>query len=732
MDNWGNRFISYNHRFARQVLLEEHHLARNPSLVTSAVFDTYQNEHDRRVWTLLTGIRRFNRDPIGYFTSLSGLTAYRGELLGREYDGSLFAGESVQAAVIRRHLEKDGPVFRAMDKDEEAEFLASTDEWFHPVNFSNGPDGALYVVDFYRKYVEHPEWANDEKEDGIDWNLGENHGRIWRIARKGNELNPERMKPDLDQADVATLVGQFEEQAGWRRDMAQQLLVDGQKREAREPLENMLNSEFALARSHSYWTLDGLGLLTADHILKALNDPNSDVIIQGIKLAEKHSPLTSKQKERLINLAQSDEGAVRFGAILALGNEKDRAVHNSVIEVARRFKDEWSRVAILSSVAHWPLYFAQGLLSGNDGSDNCSDVDFFRQIGYLMAHRESDNVDDWITTVIDQQTVGDCERWSLVAGYMNAVNQLNKKSPILNEKLYAYALDNVMRSPDEPIAILSTELLQYSRTERPRQKLMDVVVNTDNSKLQTVAVNMFSNLNERNYTDQLYENINSLSPSVRKELIASSRNSIAAGHSLLQALVQNLVEVTEIPEEVRYALLNHDNALVKKKAESVLGGTVNKDRDALVKQYLSSLEFQTVDIEGGAQIFSSNCSTCHSINGQGGNLGPDLTNIGSRSDEVLLTSILDPSRMVSYELKLHVVTTKSGKVFSGTISAETTSSITVKQANGEENTILNENIKNRTTIEQSIMPEGYERIIDKEDMADLIAFLRNPGSIYPL
>ncbi|MEL6254358.1 MAG: PVC-type heme-binding CxxCH protein [Bacteroidota bacterium] len=87
MDNWGNRFTSYNHRFARQVVLEEQHLARNPALTTSAVFDTYQSEHDRRVWTLLTGTMRFNRDPIGYFTSLSGLTAYRGELLGPVYDG---------------------------------------------------------------------------------------------------------------------------------------------------------------------------------------------------------------------------------------------------------------------------------------------------------------------------------------------------------------------------------------------------------------------------------------------------------------------------------------------------------------------------------------------------------------------------------------------------------------------------------------------------------------------
>ena len=163
-DNWGNRFVSYNHRFARQVVLEEKHLDRNPLLVTNAVFDTYQDEHDRRVYTLLNETRRFNRDPIGYFTSLSGLTAYRGHLLGADYEGGFFAGESVQAAVIHRKMSPNGVTFAALDTEEKAEFLASNDDWFHPVNFSNGPDGALYMVDFYRELVEHPQWAQEDKK----------------------------------------------------------------------------------------------------------------------------------------------------------------------------------------------------------------------------------------------------------------------------------------------------------------------------------------------------------------------------------------------------------------------------------------------------------------------------------------------------------------------------------------------------------------------------------------
>ncbi|WP_299530450.1 PVC-type heme-binding CxxCH protein [Ulvibacterium sp.] len=727
MDNWGNRFISVNNRFARQVMLEQPHLSRNPALTKDAIFDTYKDEHDRRVWTLLTNAMRFNRDPIGYFTSLSGLEAYRGNLLGPAYEGSLFAGESVQAAVIRRHMEKDGAVFRATDMEKDAEFLTSTDDWFHPVNFSNGPDGALYLVDFYRRFVEHPEWAYDEKEEGIDWNQGQNHGRIWRIARKANPLEPEEMRPNFNEVDISTLVGQLESGAGWRRDMAQQLLVEGQKKEAAGELEKMLDATSAYARVHAYWTLDGLGLLTTKHIVQALGDKNNEVVLQGIELAKKHASISDEILEKMISLANSRDGDLRFKAILALGDSKDRYVQDGLISSATQYADKWTQTAILSSVAQWPLRFAQEMLAVHAGSKNCDEkLNFFRQIGDLMAYSEDKNINRWVRTVINKTSKTDCSGWALVVGYMTAMEELSKPTPKLDDKIFAYAVENLRQIPESPIALLGTELLRYTSSENTYQEVMDILINTQNLDLQIVAIQMFSNLKDPKYTKRLFENIQTLDPKARKALIVSARNSTAASHSLLNAIQEETVQVSEISEELRYALLYHDVADVSEKAETLLSGSVNADRDALVKRYESAIKNLAVDLESGAAVFNTNCTLCHSINGKGGNLGPDLTNIGSRSDEILLTSILDPSRMVSWELKLQVITTKSGKVYSGMVSAETITSITIKQSDGKEHSILKENIKKRSHIEQSIMPEGYERIIDEKSMANLIAYLRNP------
>ena len=180
-DDWGNRFTTWNHRFARQVMLEQRHLERNPTLNAYALSDTSQSEHDRRVHTLVLDTKRFNRDPVGYFTSLSGLTANRGPGLGPDYRRSFFAGASAQAAVVHRKMDYSGVALKAINPDSEREFIASTDGWFHPVNFSNGPDGGFYLVDFYRSLVEHPQWAHEDKREGVDWELGREYGRIWRI-----------------------------------------------------------------------------------------------------------------------------------------------------------------------------------------------------------------------------------------------------------------------------------------------------------------------------------------------------------------------------------------------------------------------------------------------------------------------------------------------------------------------------------------------------------------------
>ena len=727
-DNWGNRFISYNHRFARQVILEEEHLLRNPSLTADAVFDTSQSEHDRKVWTLLSGLKRFNQDPIGYFTSLSGLTAYRGNLLGPKYEGSLFAGESVQAAVIHRNMVREGIVFKAMNMEENTEFLASNDDWFHPVNFSNGPDGALYVVDFYRKLVEHPEWAHDDKQEGVDWNEGQNHGRIWRIAKKTSPMDAGRLKPDMENKSLELLVAQFEESSGWRRDMAQQILVNGQMTSAISYLEAILNSENPLARLHGYWTLDGLNLLTQTHIENALSDEIEEVVIQGIKLWNKNKSIGQPLLPLISKLALDESAAVRFHAILSLGDQNNVLVKQVLIKSAKKYKDRWTRIALLGSVFNWSEDFAIELLKEENSAETCksSDVKFFQELGLMMAHMAENGTNSIPAEIgLDDSTY--CAKWALLAGYMKRIKELGKPLPELPALWYQNALKNIENATDVLLVENSILLMQYSENRNHQAKILRLVTTSEDKHIQRMGIESLSHLEDEEIIGQLYSSISGFNPEMRKVLISSAQNSITASQWLLKIIESNRVDTMEVPEELRYALLNHSDEELKKKSEELLSNSVDTDREAVIQHYLSQIREHTPNTSAGADIFKTNCTVCHAVKGKGGILGPDLTTIGNRTDEMLLISILDPSRMVSYELKLEVITTKSGKVYSGTIAAETDASVTIKQPNGEENTILKTNIVDRTITNQSIMPEGYERIIDEKSMVDLLSFLRNPS-----
>src|SRR5205814_9749412 len=134
---------------------------------------------------------------------LAGLTIYRGDALPSYY-GNAFMGETLRNLVHRRVLEPDGPSFVARPVEQGREFLASTDPWFHPVNFATGPDGALYIVDFYRQWVEHPGFVPENLREQIPWRTGAEHGRIWRIRSK-NSIQKATF-PLLSRASTAELV----------------------------------------------------------------------------------------------------------------------------------------------------------------------------------------------------------------------------------------------------------------------------------------------------------------------------------------------------------------------------------------------------------------------------------------------------------------------------------------------------------------------------------------------
>src|SRR6185436_13688153 len=136
----------------------------------------------------------------GYFTGATGTTMYRGDAWPAEFVGQSFTGDVGSNIVHRKILKPDGVGFIADRADPGREFVASTDNWFRPAQFANGPDGNLYIIDVYREVIEHPLSLPPEIKQHLDLTSGRDRGRIYRVARKDSSTRPLLKLGDLSTA----------------------------------------------------------------------------------------------------------------------------------------------------------------------------------------------------------------------------------------------------------------------------------------------------------------------------------------------------------------------------------------------------------------------------------------------------------------------------------------------------------------------------------------------------
>ena len=275
-DDWGNRFVCDIRNPIEHVVLPARYLARNPRLAAPRALhdvalagdaipmfrisppEPWREFRARRWAANGKAMPRSELVGAGYLTSSSGVTVYRGDAYPTGFRGQVFLGEVANNLIHREAVEPDGVTFRSRRADPGAEFVASTDTWFRPVNFVSAPDGTLHVLDMYRETIEHPWSIPDDIRAGLDLRSGEDRGRIYRLAPPGFHARP---AVKLSHAPTSELVALLEHPNAWHRDSAHRLIFERQDRSAVPLLRAMLREgKGPLARLAALWSLDGLRL----------------------------------------------------------------------------------------------------------------------------------------------------------------------------------------------------------------------------------------------------------------------------------------------------------------------------------------------------------------------------------------------------------------------------------------------------------------------------------------
>ena len=211
----------------------------------------------------------------GWFTAASGGTIYNGDAFPKEFAGSVFTGDVSGNLIHRDIITPDGATFAAHRAMEKVEFLASTDVWFRPCNFTNAPDGNLYVTDIYRQVIETPESIPEEIRKKIDFFKGDTLGRIYRIV-PNHPLRQGDLKPNLGAASSAELVKHLANPNGWHRQTAHRLLLERQDHAVIPDLKTMAAAgPTPEARVHALWLLRAYSALQASDVERATKDSDA-------------------------------------------------------------------------------------------------------------------------------------------------------------------------------------------------------------------------------------------------------------------------------------------------------------------------------------------------------------------------------------------------------------------------------------------------------------------------
>ena len=348
-DDWGDWFGCMNAHPLWHFMLPDRYLARNPHVASpTPTRHLFGGIGRPEVFPISDTWERFNDfNTANKITSACGANLYRDQLLGAEFAGDAFVCEPVHNLVVRLDLADEGASFKATREGVEGgEFFRSSDNWCRPVSTRTGPDGALYVVDMYRRVIEHPEWIPAEWQAKLDLREGQDRGRIYRVLPEGTEARRwERLG-----GDPRSWIAGLAHPSGEVRDLCQQELCRAEGEGISENVRHVFNtSEIAVARLHALCVLDGRGALTPDDVRRGITDRHPGVRRNAVRVAERFAADLSLLGD-LAGLVTDPDPKVRYQLAFSLGEWHSEKAADLLAALSKAEPDNrYLQAAIMSS-----------------------------------------------------------------------------------------------------------------------------------------------------------------------------------------------------------------------------------------------------------------------------------------------------------------------------------------------------------------------------------------------
>ncbi len=719
----------------------------------------------------------------GHFTAAAGHALYTARNYPKDYwNRTAFVCEPTGHLAATFVIEPDGAGYRSRNA---WNLVASDDEWAAPIAAEVGPDGNVWLIDWYNFIVQHnptPQGFKTGKGAAYETPLRDKtHGRIYRLVPTGASTSPAFT---LAGATPEKLVATLKNDNMFWRLHAQRLLVERGK-------DDVVPALLALVRDtsvdgiglnpgaiHALWTLHGLGQIGKGHeevrsaVESALHHPSAGVRRNAaLVLAADRGTRTAQALTKLLTDADAQ---VRLAALLALADQPaDELAAAALVDAIGRpevVRDHWLPDALTSAAAVHTPYFLTTLARKNPALTPRAR----EAVAVVAEHYARGGPADQVTTLIAalagaEPATAEAVLGGLVRGWPKdlraklsgdadaALNKLFGRLPPLAQgqlvrlaqtwgsQALAQQAGAIVKSllgvaGDDKAAeaerIAAAKQLVDFRGDDPEtlNALLDVVSPRVGPAVANGIIEAVGQSAAPPAAAALLGRYALWPPSSRQAALAALLSRPASARTVLDAMDKGEVPVTDLTPAQKQALAAHPDRRIAASAKRLLergGGLADPDRQKVIDE-LTPLLAKTGDAARGKELFKKHCSVCHQHSGEGNKVGPDLTGMAAHPKSELLVHIFDPSRSVEGNFRLYGLTTKDGRSLSGLLASETRTSVELIDAQAQRHVVLRQDIDELAASNKSLMPDGFEKQMSPAEVVDLLEFLTAKGKYLPL
>jgi len=384
---------------------------------------------------------------------------------------------------------------------------------------------------------------------------------------------------------------------------------------------------------------------------------------------------------------------------------------------------------VLSGIGGREREFAAELFK-NAKSDKLGLGDLHYELGVLFGRAALAQKKDALSQelVPPNHDASEAQLVSFFAGVADGANaRIPDAVPISLAQAISFA-GSFVQKPERPTEIRAraVALLKHWDWKYAGSFLLPMALGKESLEVRTAAIRAVASFDETEVTNALLaaKRWAATPPTEREMTLAALLSLPAHVPRVLDAIESGALPKNALSAAQRTALSKSKDATVRDRVAKLLGAPADGDRMKAYEAEKEAVMTLTPNPKHGGEIFKNVCSTCHRLNQEGNQVGPDLLDIRSQPKESILMHIVVPDFEIAPGFAASNIELKDGNLKLGIIISENSESVTARQPGGVEENILRSNITSITASEHSLMPPGLEAAMSKQDMADLLSFLK--------